>query len=238
MSFWDILNLSDSFLIELASVWCSILISLPETPFAALNAIRISYSYFRKGSISLRSDLYSHGQDTAHDWLPHSSWAWSASFCCSSVSGAGCPPWNTHPNWQLLHAAFLCAFPRVKEPPGAFSAPSTFLLVHSHFSSMFSSIFLVTVPILCSYFPLPRYFLLLHAHLWIISWLHWNESTVCRALSCSPYETALELPGCPLWLLSSPAPTNTEILQSSNLWLSQKTWNMFPAHKTNLGRVE
>lgn len=69
MSFWDIFNLSDSFLIESASVWCSILISLPETPFAALNAIWISYSLFRKGSISLRSDLSSHGRDTVHDCL-------------------------------------------------------------------------------------------------------------------------------------------------------------------------
>lgn len=48
-----------------------------------------------------------------------------------------------------------------------------------------------------------------------LSWLHLDQSTVRGALSCSPSEAAQEPPGCPLCLLSSPAPTNSEPLQTS-----------------------
>lgn len=66
VSIWAIFNLWVSLLIQLASVWCSILISLPKTPSTALNAIWISRFLSRNGCISLRSDLSSHGHDTVH----------------------------------------------------------------------------------------------------------------------------------------------------------------------------
>lgn len=104
------------------------------------------------------------------------------------------------PSLAAPPCSFPVCLPQAERAPRSLPRLPTLLLVHPHFSSKFSYLSLVTVPILCSHFPLPRYFPFPHAH-------HPSVNSILAPLGSkqgvwSPELLSLwgctALPGCPL----------------------------------------
>lgn len=146
MSVWAIFNLWDSLLIQLASIGCSILISLPKPPSAALNGIWIScflsrnrciFHYMGMTQSTTASQFVSleHKGDTTglfHCLSPLDLTASVAAASVKPLAGAGCPPWGMCPTWQLQEEITSRSLPSPSYVPAC---------THTAFSPKFPQIF-------------------------------------------------------------------------------------------------